>query len=80
MAHSRRANAKILLAYFTHHLLNRVLGLPYLAHAMVAQLPSRGSAALSVPALVHGMLARALAQAVVRLLDTIPMSRYLALH
>jgi hypothetical protein len=58
MAHSRRANAKIPLVCFPHHLLSRVLGRPYLAHATVAQLPSRESAALSTPALVPGMKAQ----------------------
>ena len=52
MAHSRRANAKILLAYSLHLRLSGVLGHYYLAHAMVAQLLSHESVALSAPALV----------------------------
>ena len=54
MVYSRRANAKTLLAYFPHHILCRVLGRLFLAHATAAQLPSRESAVLSDPVLVHG--------------------------
>jgi len=50
------------------------LGRPHLAHAMRAQLPLRGSVALSVPALVHGILAQAQALAAVRVLDTLARS------
>ena len=57
----RRVNAKTLLVYFPHSLLSRVLEC-LLAHAMVAQLHSHKSAALSNPILIHGILARALAQ------------------
>jgi hypothetical protein len=46
MAHSRRANAKILLAYFLHLHVSLVLGHNYLVHAMVAQLPLHESEAL----------------------------------
>ena len=80
MTHSRRGNARILLVCFPHHLLNRVPGRPYLAHATAAQLLSRKSAALSVPALVHGIPARALAQEAVEVHDTIPMSPCPAHH
>src|SRR6267154_6365454 len=58
MAHSRRANAKILLVYFPRLHLSRALGHHYLAHAMVARLLSRESVALSAPALVRGILAQ----------------------
>ena len=78
MARSRCASAKTLLAYFLHHLLNRVLGHPYLAHATAAQPLSRGLAALSAHALDRGMKAHVQAQAVVGAHGTIPMSQYLA--
>ena len=80
MTHSRRGNARILLVCFLHHLLNRVPGHPYLAHATAAQLLSRESAALSVPALVHGIPVRALALEAVEVHDTIPMSQCPAHH
>jgi hypothetical protein len=79
MARSRRASAKILLVYYLHLHLSRVLGHHYLAHAMVAQLPSHGSAALSAPALVRRIQAWARAQAV-GVHDTIRMSQYLVHH
>jgi hypothetical protein len=60
--------------------LSRVRGRPYLAHAIVTQLPSRESAALSAPALVHGIPVRALALAAVGVHDTIRMDQYLAHH
>jgi hypothetical protein len=55
VAHSRHANVKILLAYFPHLHLSRVLGHHYLAHATAVRPPSHGSAALSAPALVRGI-------------------------
>ena len=79
-SHSRHANAKILLACFPHHLLSRVPGHPYLAHATAARLLSRESAALSAPALVHGIPALAQAQAAVEVHDTTPMSQCPAHH
>ena len=65
IVYSRRANARILLACFFHHLLSRVPGRPYLAHAMVVHLLSCESVALSAPTPVHGIQARALALAAV---------------
>src|SRR6266478_864799 len=76
MARSRCVHAKTLLAYFLHHLLNRVLGHPYLARATAAQQLSRGSAALSAHAHDPGIQAQAQAQAVAGAHGTIPMSQY----
>ena len=70
-AHLRRTNAEILLVCFPRHLLSRVPEHLYLARGMVAQFHSHESAALSAPALVHGIPARALTQAAVGVQDTI---------
>jgi hypothetical protein len=76
MAHSRRANAKILLAYFLHLHLSRVLGHLSLAHTMVAQPPLHELAARSGPALVRGIQAQVQPQeAAVEVHDIIPMSQ-----
>jgi hypothetical protein len=78
MDHSRRANAKILLACFLRLHLSQVLGHHYLAHAMVAQLLSHESVALSALALVRGIQAQVQPRAAVGVHDTIPMSQCLA--
>jgi hypothetical protein len=79
MAHSRRANAKILLVFFLHLHLSRVLGHRYSVHATAVRRPSHESVALSDPALVHEIPARVQLQAAV-VHDTIPMSQSLAHH
>jgi hypothetical protein len=80
MAHSRRASAKILLAYSLHLHLSQALGHHYLAHAMVAQLLSHKSVALSAPALVRGIQAQVQFRPAVGVHDTIRMSQCLAHH
>jgi hypothetical protein len=80
MDHSRRANAKILLACFLRLHLSQVLGHHYLAHAMVAQPPSHESVAHSAPALVRGIQAQVQPRVAVGVHDRIPMSQCLAHH
>jgi hypothetical protein len=72
-AHSRRANAKILFAFFLHLHLSRVLGHPYLVQATAVRHPSHESAALSDPVLVHEIPALVQLQAA-GVHDTIHMS------
>ena len=79
MAPSRRANAKIPLAFFLHLHLSRVLGHRYSVHATAVRRPSHESVALSDPVLVHEILAWVRLQAAV-VHDTIPMSQCLAHH
>jgi hypothetical protein len=58
MDHLRRMNAKILLAFFLHLHLSRVLGHRYLVHATAVWHPLHESAALSDPVLVDEIPAR----------------------
>ena len=77
MDHSRHVNMKILLAFFLHLHLSRVLGHRYLVHAMAVWHPSHKSAALSDPVLVDEIPAWVQLQAV-GVHNTIPMSQSLA--
>jgi hypothetical protein len=77
---SRPVNAKILLVYFLCLHLSQDVGHHYLAHAMVAQLLSHESVALSAPAFVRGIQAQVQPRAAVGVHDIIPMSQCLAHH
>jgi len=76
MAHSRRANARTLLAHLLHLHLSRVLGHHFLAHATAVQPPSHESVVLSAPAPVCRIQPQiqVQVQATVGVRDTIPMS------
>jgi hypothetical protein len=71
MAHSRRMNVKIRLAYCLHLHLSQVLERCFVVHAMASQLPSHESVALSDPALIHRIPARVQVQAALGVQDTI---------
>jgi hypothetical protein len=80
MAHSRRVNAKIPLAFFLNLHLSRVLGNRYLVLPTAVRHPLHESVALSDPDLVRRIPAQVRHQAAAGLHDTIPMSQFLVHH